>query len=387
MSAYARSLPHLGFDPAPGDVAGTASLARRQAEIAGGLRQAQGLTERIDLSRWQGRAGDATRACLGAISPALRQAAGAAEGVHAVTASWAGQLAGFQAEADALERRAASASGQLGSLRAQQAAHPASSSVRAGVQSASAQLSVIHGQAEELHQRYLAASRRAGEAAKAQASLWDRSEPVRKVLEAVLAPFDIAAADHWIGALEKIAGVPSEWVKEVGKAVDAIAALRADGKPAVDALIEAGNLAEQTGTKLDAWMAFSPCWLRTAAGSLAGIKGLGYTLGGLGILADAGTLISPPDHGNMATADRTVAGVNAALLAVNLAVDEMPVVGEVAIAGTGIYLAGDFLYHHFTPFKDVCNDVGHATVRAADWAGKESGAAWHSVTSTIGSWF
>ena len=40
-------------------------------------------------------------------------------------------------------------------------------------------------------------------------------------------------------------------------------------------------------------------------------------------------------------------------------------VGEVVIAGTGLYLAGDFLYHHWTPFRNVANDVGHATVKAS----------------------
>lgn len=70
---------------------------------------------------------------------------------------------------------------------------------------------------------------------------------------------------------------------------------------------------------------------------------------------------------------------------------DFPVIGEVALAATGIYLAGDFLYHHWTPFRDVTNDVGHVTVKAVDEAGHETvqaaDSAWHSVTSAIGSWF
>ena len=72
---------------------------------------------------------------------------------------------------------------------------------------------------------------------------------------------------------------------------------------------------------------------------------------------------------------------------------------------TGAYLAGDYLYHHWTPFRNVANDVGHATVHAADYvsnqvvgsvesdvqiakdAGHKAGSLWHSVTSSIGSWF
>jgi hypothetical protein len=67
--------------------------------------------------------------------------------------------------------------------------------------------------------------------------------------------------------------------------------------------------------------------------------------------------------------------------------DEIPGVGEVMLAASGVYLAGDFLYHHWTPFHDVADDVGHATVTVADGIGHAARSAWHSVTSTIGSWF
>jgi hypothetical protein len=57
----------------------------------------------------------------------------------------------------------------------------------------------------------------------------------------------------------------------------------------------------------------------------------------------------------------------------------MPGVGEVALAATGMYLAGNYLYHHWTPFHDVAD----AAVHVAD----EARSTWHSVTSAIGSWF
>ena len=41
----------------------------------------------------------------------------------------------------------------------------------------------------------------------------------------------------------------------------------------------------------------------------------------------------------------------------------LPVVGDVALAATGAYLALDWTYQHWTPFRDVANDVGHATVK------------------------
>jgi hypothetical protein len=81
-----------------------------------------------------------------------------------------------------------------------------------------------------------------------------------------------------------------------------------------------------------------------------------------------------------------VAGVNAGLITADLVMTEFPVVGEVALFATGAYLAGDFLYQHWTPFRDVANDVGHATVTAVDDTGHAVDSAWHKVTS-IGSWF
>ena len=64
-----------------------------------------------------------------------------------------------------------------------------------------------------------------------------------------------------------------------------------------------------------------------------------------------------------------------------MALGGLPVVGEVALAATGLYLAGDFLYQHWTPFRDVANDVGHATVRRSDDVGHAADSAWHKVTS------
>jgi hypothetical protein len=176
-------------------------------------------------------------------------------------------------------------------------------------------------------------------------------------------------------------------MKEVDHQLAEIETLMRAGQSPVEDLIEAGNLAERTGAKLDAWDAFAPGWLKTAAGSLAGIKGLSYTLSGLGLLADVGTMVSPQDKGAMGWADRGVAGFNGALITANLVMDEIPGVGEVMLAASGVYLAGDFLYHHWAPFHDVANDVGHATVKVADGLGHTARSAWHSLTSTIGSWF
>ena len=94
-----------------------------------------------------------------------------------------------------------------------------------------------------------------------------------------------------------------------------------------------------------------------------------------------GTVISPQNHGALGTADRVVGISNGLLITGDLVLDGLPGIGEVALAATGAYLAGDYLYQHWTPFRDVANDVGHATVRVADDAGHIADSAWHKVTS------
>jgi hypothetical protein len=381
-------MPHLGFDPAPGDVGLTTDLARSHYQVAGELRQVLAQVERLDLSPWQGAAGDAVRALQGAFPPALRTMVSSAENLQAAAQSWAGQLSGFQSEADMLERRAASASADQQALRGQQAALPSAPKALSGeLQAASATLTAVQRQAQELHERYLAAAQKTARDVGGQSGLWGKTEPVRTVLEGVLAPFDMIAADHWVDVLKGIAGVPAGWVDDVDKRLGTVKNLMREGKSPIQEMIDTGDFIDATGSKIDAWFAFAPGWLKTAAGSLAEIKGLSRTLGGLGILADAGTVISPQDSGALGGVDRGVAAFNGALLAANMAIDPFPVIGEVMITLTGLYLAGDFLYHHWTPFRDVANDVGHATVRAADDAGHAASSAWHSVTSSIGSWF
>ena len=387
MSGYARALPHLGFDPAPGDVGLTRDLARRHHQVAQEVQQVLTQVDQVDLTPWQGRAGQAVQALRATFPPALRGVASTADTLQEATSRWADQLSGFQAEADALERQAAHAAADQQALQVRQAGLPPGSQVLSkDLEAASAAVSGIERQARDLHERYLEAAAKTAEDIKPK-SLWERTEPVRTVLEAVLAPFDIVAADHWIGLLEKAAGQPAEWVAELGQQISEIETAMRAGKSPVDALIQAAKAAESTGGKLDAWDAFAPAWLKTAAGRLAEIKGTSYTLSGLGLVADAGTLISPQDKGAMGVADRTIAGVNGTLIVLNMTLDEIPVVGEVTLAATGIYLAGDFLYHHWTPFHDVASEVGHATVQVTDGLVHGAKSAWHSVTSTIGSWF
>jgi hypothetical protein len=107
-TGYARPMPALGFDPASGDVGSTNALARRYAEIAAEITTVQTQVTSIDLTRWEGKAATAARTRQAALAQALTQAADTTTKLSEAAARWSPRLATYQAEADVLERQAAS---------------------------------------------------------------------------------------------------------------------------------------------------------------------------------------------------------------------------------------------------------------------------------------
>ncbi|MFC1441148.1 hypothetical protein ABUW04_23085 [Streptacidiphilus sp. N1-10] len=135
--------------------------------------------------------------------------------------------------------------------------------------------------------------------------------------------------------------------------------------------------------------------LGDAAKSLRAWEMGSRVLGVTAVLGDVATFVDPEDKGVMGTVDRTAAGVNAAAVGGSLAyelitansLDGVPVVGEVVMVAdvaTGVYLAGDFLYHHFKPFHDVANTVGHGVATAAKDVSHGVSSAAHSVAHFFG---
>ncbi len=400
-SGYARSMPALGFDPAPGDVGSVNSLARQYTQVAAEVTAVHDHVAGIGLSPWKGKVGDAVRARQTALAQSLAVAADGATRLGAAASLWSPRLSDFQAEADALERQAAGVQATRQYLATKAPAVPALNGDLAQSETA---LSTIRAKAEQLHREYL------GTAASIMnefdlTAWWDSTEDIRKYPEGVIAFFDMMTADHWLATLERVAAVPSEWVKKFGDAVEGASAAMADGKSAeaTELLLKAAKLGQATGENVDAWYSFAPRWLGKAADGLSAVRGASTALGVLGILGDATDMISPQNKGTLGWGDRGVAATNAGFLTANLVgadlvMDAIPGVGEVAIATTGLYLAGDFLYQHWTPFCDAANDVGHATVAAvkdtghatavaATDIGHGASSAWHSVTSSVGSWF
>jgi hypothetical protein len=294
-----------------------------------------------------------------------------------------------------------------------------------GWSTAKSQLRAVLQRADQLHQEYLAAAEKLAAQLEDGKSLWERTELPRQMLEWVLAPTDLAGGDHWVALLKKAGEEHEQLFEDADEAIEeAMTACREGGDEAIAALIAAGDEVDRAGNRLEIWDAIAPGWVKGGASWASEIRGLAYGLSAAGILADTGTIVSPEDSGGMAVVDRSAALVNAGAIAADTAIEAgisagwiaadgvaamIPGLGEVAIAITGAYLAGDFIYHHRAQLADAAKDIGHALVHAdetvARWevegvtaaedkaahvtedAGHAARSMWHSISSTVGSWF
>lgn len=234
--------------------------------------------------------------------------------------------------------------------------------------------------------------------------------PVREWIEKLHAPWDVLAADLPLGRV--ISGRIQDYVEgaeEVRENLEELPGLLKKSYAELEgSMQESGanvaELDEETlgllkvmhGTeKLDA------AWLEDAARATRFtnvLRGVGVGSDAAAIVGDYFTLRKPEDDGAMGVVDRSMAGANAVAAGVDGSyliagmvvgsTAEIPVAGEVVLVGTGIYLGGDYLYHHWTPFRNVVNDVGHATVATADAVGhvatSAAKGAWHGITSIFG---
>lgn len=109
-----RSFPHLGFDPTPGDVERTRSLARQLGDLHSELNTTVSELDRLDTGAWKGEAAKAFISHIDHdVTPLIKKAHDSFGRASGALGRWAEQLHGLQSEADALEREAATKQGSL----------------------------------------------------------------------------------------------------------------------------------------------------------------------------------------------------------------------------------------------------------------------------------
>jgi hypothetical protein len=129
-----------------------------------------------------------------------------------------------------------------------------------------------------------------------------------------------------------------------------------------------------------------------------GLQAADKALGPIAIAADAYTFVHP-DKGALGgpNVERWMAAANAggialtlapsaaALVGIDAVAAPIPVVGEVVVAGTALYLAGDLIYQNREAIGHFLDTAGHDIARVGGdvakdaWGGIKSG--WHAFTS------
>lgn len=192
-------------------------------------------------------------------------------------------------------------------------------------------------------------------------------------IEGPHAVWDALGADSALTALIDHGKAPGEWAEKLPELVkqwysEDVNALAYDADRGLTSWDNVEAAYGRWLRKTDAAEFFTEKWLgdtkvlRAITPGLQFLKGL---TGGAAILGDISVIAHPEDKGTMGWVDRGMAGANMALVTADLVLDSIPGVGEVAMVGTGIFLGGDYLYHHWEPFHNLCDTVGHGTVSVA----------------------
>lgn len=133
---------------------------------------------------------------------------------------------------------------------------------------------------------------------------------------------------------------------------------------------------------------------QAAAGGLpdTGAIGLLGKIGaGVGVLGDVLTLVNPgvdnkvegdglrvAAGANIVGTGMAFAGTLGPLVGINAVADWIPGVGEVVMVGTGLVLAGDYVYHHWDQIAGGVSTAYHATTKAL---GDAADATAHALTT------
>lgn len=353
---------------------GAGNLADSTREVTAGVRSA---------AEWTGDASDAYLAFTGNLTYGVT-------GTPAPLARIATAMRGYAGSLRVAQQKAAA---YADAVQVAQASGNHADAVAADAAGQDAAVSVAAQQ--------VAGDQAAAQVRKASGELEDLFGPnglVRTWTERVHAPWDSLAGDAVLGHYLAVAADGQENVHLAGEFADDMPELMSGKFAELTGPLMAGlSSGEVTETQLaGALRGFTADYeaiggwnqAMKAAGEAASagsglLKGVAAGSDALAIVGDVYTEIEPEDTGVLGGVDRGAAAVNAvaagvdgtyavaALVAGTTA--EVPVVGEVALVGTGLYLGADYLYHHWTPFRDVANDIGHTAASAAK-------DAWHDVT-------
>jgi hypothetical protein len=369
--------------------------ASRVTDVAKATSTVTGLV-RTD-AEWTGQAADSYSqftgeftSRIGRVAPPLNQIAAAARTYASALRTAQQQVTAYNNIVESPE----ATSGQItpalleAAYAAQNSANQACASCQAAGSQAAAQVKSATAQ--------LTAVFKADPAAKDK----DKDSAFEEVLEKIHTAMDASGIDGMLWAIGKGAASAEKFMKALPKQEQdwLLDMMRADVNAKVanpEADIE--ELASQTARRWlsmgDAAETFGEEFVQ-ATKTLGMISRAGRLAGGpIAIAGDVLTMIHPSQSGTMGWVDRGDAGVNAAVVGADtagavgeaLGVDALaslslgPVGVGIAV-GTGLYLAGSYLYAHDAWFRnDLAKPVGHFFVDVGEGTAHVAAETYHGV--------
>jgi hypothetical protein len=357
----------------PGDPNALEAAAARLTEAAARWGDLAGTTSRQAESvrtaaEWTGAAADQQEAYHAALSTGIARGEAPLTQVAGAIRSYAGYLRAAQQRVAAANSATAQAQATGSPAHATLASY-----TQADAQTALAQL-------DSEGNRAAATVAAADEESK---GLFSPEGPLRTVIEEVHTALGFTGADGVLWALGKGPEAAEAFMK------DLTGAKSTEADWLEEMLREAQANGESWTSVLGRWEAKSNAAEAFGKQFVSDTELMGKVTRGLrmvgapiAIAGDVSTFLNPAQSGVMGDVDRAAAGVNAVYVGADglgalggtLGVEALadlslgPVGAGIAV-GTGLYLAGSYAYAHWTGFRDVCNDVGHGVVHAADAVG------------------
>lgn len=295
----ARNLPALGFDPTPGDVSQTRDLGRSLGDMGTELGTILSNIAGADRGSWQGQSANAFMDHLNRdLKPAVQKCHDSFTQASSLLYNWAGQLEGFQSEAAALEKQAASQQGAVNSAQSTvngqpgkpgQPAAAAAGSPQATQQATDATknqkaltdaqngMSDIVSRAHDLHNRFIAAAKgiadqlhHAGQLAPGKPGLFD------SIVDGIGKAF--SGAWHWVQAHADAIKFIGDLLSDLSGILGILAIITAPFEP-LGAIFAAASVATSAAACLTHLLAMAAganvSWMSIGVDALGAIPGIG----------------------------------------------------------------------------------------------------------------
>jgi Proteins of 100 residues with WXG len=404
----AGGIPSIPGDP--GSLFGAASrLGATASAVSDWGSQLCSITSGLAGTNWSGQGAVSFASCSSALQANHRSAAGALTEAATALSTFASVLADCQASVTAAQAQVTdaqmAASSAMTQLNAQPISphDPAAATARtyseAAVQSSLEQsISAAMSSAEVAWSRYEAAAARAAAQIGSAIPSWSAmAEKIGWLNDK--AGFGLVPAG--LGFLVPLARAGVRYLQTDNAIAEAMPGWEQENLGSFEEMFETGQMSDvEFAAKVQAYadsLQIVKVLFNQAAVHDVGAGGItpemrfsspltatSRFMAGAAVVSDIATVVRPDDDGAAGWVDRSMAGVNGVasldaaaggagtealggvLGIVDVSSSWIPVAGQVVLAGTALYLAGDWAYNNVKFFHDGINDVGHGLADAGE---------------------